>query len=149
MKPVCCRPRVSRGFAALIEIIIVAALILGGVMLYMNMNKGITQTQKDLDAVSSGKLPTTASGSPLAVTNPTSLAGQAIRRASSEGCESNLRQIRMLIQSYQTDHSCFPASLTELPDSIKIRSCPVSKADYDYNPTTGEIHCTCPGHEKY
>ena len=146
MKQGCCRhPRAKRGFAAIIEILVVAALILGGWYMYMNMNKGVQQTQKDLD-----KVGTVTPGQGLAdATAPHSLAGQAIRRAEGTACAENLRQVRMLIQTSTAEKGSPPASLSDIPELARIRACPLGKCDYAYNSATGEVHCPYPGHEKY
>jgi len=146
MKQVCCRhPRASRGIGAILEILIVAALILGGWYMYVSMNKGVAQTQKDLD-----KIGTVTPGQGLAdATAPHSLPGQAIRRAEGMECQSNLRQLRMMIQTSTAEKGSPPVSITDIPDSIRIRTCPIGKCDYAYNSATGEIHCPYLGHEKY
>jgi hypothetical protein len=172
MKQACCRPpRAKRGIIGLIEIVIVAVIILGGVLLYINMSKSALKTEKDLDSI--GTTTTTATGAPAAggangtaapahggsptadfqrVGNePQSLPGKVLARARGEGCESNLRQLRMLIDSAKTDNADgkAPASLDALPEAAQIKACPQSKAPYTYDPATGEVHCTYSGHEKY
>ena len=66
-------------------------------------------------------------------------------------CMSNLRSIRQSLQAGQamdTDGK-FPASLAELKLPGEILACPDSKRPFEYDPATGQVHCTQPGHENY
>lgn len=142
MKPACShRPRASRGFAGLIELVIVAVIILAGVALYVSMNRDAARQAEDL------KRDTTSAGTEA----PRSVPGMAIRRAKTFECQSNLRQLRMLIMTAKSENEdgAAPASLTTLAGAEEIRTCPVSGQEYTYDPATGEVKCTQPGHEKY
>lgn len=137
MKPPCCRlPRGRRGFAALIEIIIVAALILGGLALYLSFSGGY------------GKMPDV--GGPVG-DQPASVPGRAIQKAHSMECQQDLRQLRMLINMSKGEGESggYPQSLEAMPEASKIRTCPVGGEPYTYDPTTGRVSCPHPGHEGY
>ncbi|MDH7482266.1 MAG: type II secretion system protein [Armatimonadota bacterium] len=74
-------------------------------------------------------------------------------RAESVECMNNLRNIRAAIEMYrQTGEGKFPTTLAELESSgvsESIRKCPVSGKEYKYDPSTGTVSCTYPGHERY
>lgn len=65
-------------------------------------------------------------------------------------CTNNLSQIRQMVMVYQTsndDH--FPESLQELKVPSEMMYDPIGKEPYQYDPSTGQVHCVHPGHEKY
>lgn len=67
-------------------------------------------------------------------------------------CVSNLNQIRMAIQSYESMNSEKPASLGDLKSigvTPEISKCGVTRTPYNYDPSSGRVWCTTPGHEKY
>lgn len=67
-------------------------------------------------------------------------------------CLQNLRSVRQCIEAAHTGDTDtkFPAALTEMKElSSDLRACPEGKEPYAYDPQTGEVHCTHPGHEKY
>lgn len=66
-------------------------------------------------------------------------------------CLQNLGSVRQCIKAEEaTADEKHPGSLTEIKSlTSELRSCPVGKEPYAYNPTTGEVHCVHPGHEKY
>lgn len=77
--------------------------------------------------------------------------GASIDKAKDTQCAGNLRQIRMMIDSYKSEYSKWPASLQDLrmqvaPDFFK---CPLSGRDYQYDTETGRIVCPTPGHERF
>jgi len=138
MKPVCCRlPRASRGFAGLIEILIVALIILGGTLLYLGMMKGTTKQVRQMDNGAPGM-----SG----VSEPQSLPGKAIRKADNTVCQSNLSQLRQFIQMSQGTDGKYPLSLESIQGTEQIRVCPVCHLPYSYDPETGQVKCQYPGH---
>lgn len=84
------------------------------------------------------------------VRQPQSIPGRAVYKARGEQCQENIRQMRMLIQMNTDENGgVFPKSLTDVPDSIKVRSCPVGGQDYVYDPATGRLYCNTPGHENF
>lgn len=192
MKRACCHPRAKPGFWALIEIVVVVAIILVAFTFYWGLSgsrnsaverelldpTGTTvaiDLQKQLEA--GGGSSSAPIGRPAPVentrpgpdgqpanqaggeTNPTpvpdvrqpgSIPGRAVYKARGEQCSANLRQLRMMIQMTTDDRGgTFPASITDVPDSIKVRSCPVGGQDYGYDPNTGRTYCTTPGHEGF
>lgn len=80
-----------------------------------------------------------------------SLYGKAMQHAIGvAGCQPNLEQVRSAIQMYRDDHDRQnPPSLQALGLPVATLCCPVSKQPYQYDPATGEVKCTFPGHEKY
>lgn len=77
----------------------------------------------------------------------------AANRAKGVQCQSNLRQIRLALQmALQGEEGRPPASLADLsaqgvtPD---ITRCPVSGQPYSYDPASGKVWCTTPGHEQF
>ena len=61
-------------------------------------------------------------------------------------CASNLQQLRAMIQMYVAEHDSYPAALD--PNS-GLNKCPVSGTLYRYDPQTGNVTCTTPGHEAF
>lgn len=76
--------------------------------------------------------------------------GASLDKAKETECSSNLGQIRTMVTSAKAENESGqpPKSLAEMKGLQSIESCPVTKQPYSYNPTTGEVHCTTPGHEK-
>lgn len=85
-----------------------------------------------------------ASGKHQAETKSTP--AQAIEKAKSVECANNLNQLRQLIQMYLIDHDAYPREFDPGQQGSMGR-CPVSGRPYVYDPQTGTIHCTTPGHE--
>lgn len=71
-------------------------------------------------------------------------------RALGVDCMNNLRQIRMAIDMYRqsNEEGRFPASLKEVESSLSssMMKCPVTGVPYSYDPNTGRVWCTTPGH---
>ncbi len=80
-----------------------------------------------------------------------SLYGKAMQHAVGvAGCQPNLEQVRSAIQMYRDDHDRQnPQSLQALELPPKTLSCPVGQQPYQYDPATGEVKCTFPGHAQY
>lgn len=70
---------------------------------------------------------------------------RAIEKAHSVECMNNLRQLRMLIQMEVVDSGGYPKTLKE----NALSRCPVSGKPYVYDPNTGQVRCTTPGHERF
>lgn len=141
MKPVCCPPRYARrGIGLLIELIIVAVIILGAFSLYASFQGGAGEMNELMDD---------SSGTTQSVPDaPRSVPGRALRKAHSTECQNNVRQLRMMVSTEQTEDG-YPASLLDISGAAAISICPVSKQAYSYDPTTGEVKCTFPGHEAF
>ena len=80
----------------------------------------------------------------------TTILGQVRYDAKDEVCRSNLTSLRQAIQlSEQTNDDKPPASLADTKLGPDLYSCPVGHEPYQYDPSTGQVHCIHPGHEKY
>lgn len=79
---------------------------------------------------------------------PETVPAKAIQKAESVECQSNLSQIRQLLQMEAMDSEQYPARIDQ-GATASISKCPVSGKPYSYNPQTGQVWCTTPGHEKY
>lgn len=71
---------------------------------------------------------------------------RSIDKAKSVECASNLRQLRMLIQTHVAEHGEYPKEFNP-GEQGSLGRCPVTNEPYEYDPETGEIHCTTEGHE--
>lgn len=84
------------------------------------------------------------------VTSPSGQAqtapGAALEQARAVECQQNLRGLRQMISAYRIDNEQPPLTLAELRVG-SATSCPVSGNPYVYDPTTGTVRCTTPGHE--
>ncbi|MHB9108262.1 MAG: hypothetical protein ACYDCO_14495 [Armatimonadota bacterium] len=198
MKRECCHPRAKPGFWALIEILVVVAIILVAFSFYWGLSRSgnsaaerelmdptgttvATNLQDQLQNGTSGPNAAPAYGRPAnpqdarpgpdgrpvepdnpntSTTNqppptthvrqPASVPGRAVYKAQGERCQSNIGQLRLAIQMATDDRGgIFPGSLTDVPESIKMRACPVGGQDYAYDPNTGKVWCTTPGHENF
>jgi len=128
----------QRGFLTLIELLVVLVIIFGMYYVFMGGYGGGSRTA-----------PGITPGQPTRPGGPTSLPGQAIERARSVQCESNLRQVRQAIDIYKMNsEGRSPGSLDDLKIS-SVTSCPVTHTPYSYDPSTGRAWCTTPGHERY
>lgn len=78
--------------------------------------------------------------------------GQALEQGSAVECISNLRSIRQAIEMSKATDEAPPPSLSALSSSgitPSMLSCPVSHRPYQYDPRTGRVWCTTPGHERF
>lgn len=76
----------------------------------------------------------------------------AMDKATDMECSNYLGQVRQALSMYGsgTDENERPANLSDLGKSMEqITKCPVGGEPYQYDPTTGKVWCTHPGHEKY
>ena len=88
--------------------------------------------------------------SPRADGKGTTVLGQVRYDAKDTVCRSNISQVRLAISVYETandDHP--PDNLQELKIGNDFYSCPLGHEPYQYDPSTGTVHCVHPGHEKY
>ncbi|HZO89496.1 MAG TPA: hypothetical protein VFB38_14305 [Chthonomonadaceae bacterium] len=122
------RYKKTGGFS-LVEILVVVLLLvlIGGGLAYFYLGHG-----------SAGKKPGDIVHTPITRTNDVV-------------CQNNLSQIRMSLQmQHDSDpDGKYPASLSELRLPSEMLSCPVGHEPYQYDPTTGQVHCMHPGHENY
>lgn len=77
--------------------------------------------------------------------------GASMLDAKDQVCQSDLQQVRLAIQTAQTmdSNDKFPASLQDLHLPASMLKCPVGGEPYVYDPSTGQVHCPHPGHEKF
>ena len=80
-------------------------------------------------------------------------AGQNIHNSLESGkkteCQSNLQQLRSAIQMHKDSEGTYPSSLSDLGPAMRsLESCPSSSQPYQYDPASGRVWCTTPGHEK-
>jgi len=78
----------------------------------------------------------------------TTTPGQAIEAAKGAQCAENLRQLRMLMQAEQSIEGDNPRQFNPEQGGA-LTHCPVSGKAYQYDPATGRIWCTTPGHENF
>ncbi|MFN4032716.1 MAG: type II secretion system protein [Fimbriimonadales bacterium] len=90
-----------------------------------------------------------ASSASPATATPASRVGEVRQAAESVECRNNLSQIRQAIQIRTTTEETYPASLQELGLPGTMLRCPVSGQPYQYDPATGQVRCTTPGHMSY
>jgi competence protein ComGC len=79
-----------------------------------------------------------------------SMPAQVQQKASGVECQSNLNQVRQMIQMYQTDNEQNPPSLQALSGlPAGFTQCPVGGEPYWYDPQSGRVTCRHPGHERF
>ncbi len=89
-------------------------------------------------------------GSSRADGKGTTVLGAAKLKAVDTACRSNLGQVRLAIQVYQsTNDEAVPATIQETRIGNDFYRCPLGKEPYDYDPATGKVSCPHPGHGKY
>ncbi len=76
---------------------------------------------------------------------------QVREKATGVECQSNLNQVRQMIQMYQMDHDGQnPPNLQALSGlPAGFLRCPVGGEPYWYDPRTGRVGCRHPGHERF
>jgi hypothetical protein len=80
----------------------------------------------------------------------TTVLGQVKWSAEDDVCRSNLNQLRQAITLFeQTNDDHPPQNLTETRIGAEFYSCPIGHEPYRYDPSTGQVHCVHPGHDKY
>lgn len=132
MRPVITQRRLAsrkgeRGFLTLIGLLVVIVII--GIMLAMY-------------AGPSGK------GGGSGGAGGGTVLGGSVRQARSTVCRNNLSQFRQAVQVEVNLTGAYPVSLEALQLGLPA-SCPGGDEPYDYDPTTGQIQCVHPGHERY
>jgi len=73
--------------------------------------------------------------------------GRAKLRAKDTECQSNLRQVRMMLQMQPEDSPAQSLQDINLPENFK--HCPIGHENYIYDSATGQVTCPHPGHERY
>jgi hypothetical protein len=118
----------------MVEVIIVAAIILVGVIVWVN--GGLPGMGGKSNARPDGEGET--------------IVGRSLANAKDDVCMSNLKQIRMQV-GIQTDpvDETKPASMEEIQISGDFKKCPLGGEPYVYDPTAGTVKCPHLGHENY
>ncbi len=78
----------------------------------------------------------------------TTVQGAARASALDTSCKSNLEQVRLKIQMDMNTEDQPPASLDDLRLPADMLKCPIGKEPYEYDPSTGQVHCKHLGHEE-
>lgn len=72
--------------------------------------------------------------------------GASIDKGKETQCMSNLRQIRMMIESNKMSDEQLPATIQDMRLG-SAGMCPVTNQTYQYDPSGGVVKCSTPGHE--
>jgi hypothetical protein len=71
-------------------------------------------------------------------------------KAEDEACRSNIRQARQAVSIARISSGDQPpATIEETGMSEQFLTCPIGHEKYQYDPTSGNVTCPHPGHEKY
>jgi type II secretory pathway pseudopilin PulG len=134
--------RSEAGQASLISLLVAVVIIgiLAWVFLFRHKSDQPTQAQKD------------ATGA-IVQTDKKTIPGAAMDQAKGVECQNNLSQLRQAIQmdrdSGGDESGGAPPSLQAIHGiPSEMRVCPASGRPYAYDPRTGRVWCTTPGHER-
>ena len=118
----------------LVGILISVALMIGLTVVYLKGGMGIGGVELQEREDGKGK----------------TVVGQSMYAAKDTVCQSNMRQIRMMIVT-QTDAVTdqFPYSLQDLGLGSEYESCPVGEVPYVYDSRTGQVSCPHVGHSSH
>lgn len=76
-----------------------------------------------------------------------SIPEQAVDRAKEVECQNMLKQVRMAIDMEKMQSGQPPSAIPS--DMANYAKCPQTETAYQYNPQTGQVNCTTPGHEGF
>jgi hypothetical protein len=76
------------------------------------------------------------------------IVGGTKNRAQDTVCRNNLAQLRAAIGIQVGTTGVNPPSLDGLNAGVDL-ACPGSGEPYEYDPSTGQVHCVHPGHESF
>jgi type II secretory pathway pseudopilin PulG len=77
-----------------------------------------------------------------------SIPAQALGKAKGVDCQNTLQQLRAAVQMAAMDNEDRPPP--SLPaDMAGYSKCPENGQPYSYDPQTGRVWCTTPGHEEF
>jgi hypothetical protein len=79
---------------------------------------------------------------------PKTTPGAAMSKARGVQCKSNLELLRSLILDKEVEEGHYPAALRDGGPGSVTR-CPQTDKPYSYDPQTGKVWCTTPGHENW
>jgi hypothetical protein len=71
-----------------------------------------------------------------------------MQKARGMQCPENLKLLRALLLDYEAEGKPFPAKLRDGGPGSVTR-CPQTDLPYSYDPRTGQVWCTTPGHERF
>jgi hypothetical protein len=134
--------RSEAGQASIISLLVAVVIIgiLAWVFLFRHNNGQPSQAQKD-------------AGNAIVRSDKTTIPGAAMDQAKGVECQNNLSQLRQMIQmdrgSGDDEAGGAPPSLQAvhgIPSEMRV--CPASGRPYSYDPRTGRVWCTTPGHER-
>lgn len=77
--------------------------------------------------------------------------GASIDKAKETDCNARVRQLRMGIEQYKVSNENPPPTLQDmrLPVAADFYACPANGQPYQYDPASGVVRCTTPGHEGF
>ena len=76
-----------------------------------------------------------------------SIPEQAVDRAKDVECRNMLKQVRMSVDMEKMDTGTPPAAIPS--DMASYAKCPQTGQPYSYDPRSGRVSCTTPGHEDF
>ncbi len=79
----------------------------------------------------------------------TTVLGATKAKAQDTVCQSNLSQIRQIVEVQKTLDEPLPATIAELPSAKSLTNCPIGKEAYQFDSASGAVRCPHPGHEAY
>lgn len=128
----------QRGSWSLIGILVVTAVVLG-LFAYLFLTAHNAQDKAVNQELGN-----------VAGSTKTTVPGKAMDAAKNSACQQDLATVRQAISTYQTTEGSFPPSL----DAAGIKNptllkCPLGGEPYQYDPNTGTVKCTHPGHESF
>jgi len=123
----------QRGFLVLIELLVVMVII--AILFVVLYGRGAGTGVGGAGTDNSGA----GAGTPL---------GASVRMARGTVCKNNLAQLRTAIGIFANTNERNPNTLEELEAGVPL-VCAVGGEPYQYDPTTGQVHCVHPGHEGY
>ncbi|MBW3622763.1 MAG: hypothetical protein KY468_05060 [Armatimonadetes bacterium] len=131
--------RSEAGQASLVALLIGVALIAVLVWVFL-IRPANRETQADQDARGA-----------IVGTDKRTTPGASLDQAKGVECANNLRQCRLAIQMEREtgEEGKLPPTLTGVSGiTPSIASCPANGRPYLYNPQTGVVQCTTPGHQQ-
>jgi len=135
------RLRNEEGFWSIIGVLLACAVIAVLVVILFGSNSKIGMEGRIKEAAKEGD---------VKVKPGQSTVGAVMDTGKATACQSNLRQIRMYLQMEQQENGQYPAALeANKVGSGQILVCPQTLKAYAYDPNTGKVSCTTPGHESF
>jgi hypothetical protein len=126
-------------------------LLVCGLLLFAGLLASCGKKQAEAPAPAPADHYTDVGGGVHIINEPAqTLPGRVVQHALGSKCQENMRQLRMLIDTSKDETTgSYPSSLASVSGADRLSQCPVSHQPYTYDPATGQVHCTFPGHEKF